>query len=70
MSLTVEQTRRIAAEVLERDHPALQVMRVKTEGGSGYAEAMVTVANCHAEPCRLSARTHCRPLQQDANGRV
>jgi hypothetical protein len=54
MSLTVEQTRRIAAEVLERDHPSLRVMGVKTEGGSGYAEVIVTVANCHAEPCRLS----------------
>ena len=54
MSLTVEETRRIAAEVLEADHPALRVVGVKTEGGSGYAEVIVVVANCHAEPCRLS----------------
>jgi hypothetical protein len=54
MSLTVEETRRIAAEVLEAEHPALRVVGVKTEGGSGYAEVIVVVANCHAEPCRLS----------------
>ena len=53
MSLSLQETRRIAAEVLEVDHPALRVMGV-TQGGSGYAEVMVTVANCHAEPCRLS----------------
>ena len=49
-----EETRRIAAEVLAADHPALRVVGVKTEGGSGYAEVIVIVANCHAEPCRLS----------------
>ena len=54
MSLTAEEMRRIAAEVLEVDHPALRVVGVKTEAGSGYAEVIVTVANCHAEPCRLS----------------
>jgi hypothetical protein len=54
MSLTVEETRRIAAEVLAADHPALRVVGVKTEAGSGYAEIMVLIENCHAEPCRLS----------------
>ena len=54
MSLTVEETRRIAAEVLEADHPTLHIVGVKTEGGSDYAEVIVVVANCHAEPCRLS----------------
>ena len=54
MPLTVEETHRIAAEVLAADHPALRVVGVKTEGGSGYAEVIVVVANCHAEPCRLS----------------
>ena len=54
MTLTVEETRRIAAEVLAADHPALRVVGVKTEGGSGYAEVIVIVAHCHAEPCRLS----------------
>jgi hypothetical protein len=52
--LTNEETRRIAAEVLASDHPALHVVGVKTEGGSNYAEVIVIVANCHAEPCRLS----------------
>ena len=54
MPLTVEETRRIAAEVLAADHPALHVVGVKTEGGAGYAEVIVTIANCHVEPCRLS----------------
>ena len=54
MSLTVEQTRQIATEVLAGSYPALHVVGVKTEGGSSYAEIIVTVANCHAEPCRLS----------------
>ena len=54
MPLSAEETRRIAVEVLAADHPALHVVGVKTEAGSGYAEVIVTVANCHAEPCRLS----------------
>jgi hypothetical protein len=54
MKLSVEETRRIAVEVLAADHPALHVVGVKTEAGSGYAEVLVTVANCHAEPCLLS----------------
>jgi hypothetical protein len=54
MPLTVEETRRIATEVLAADHPALRVVGVKTEGGSDYAEIMVMVQNCHIEPCRLS----------------
>ena len=54
MALTLEETRRIATEVLEVDHPKLRVVGVNTQGGSGYAEVIVTVANCHAEPCRLS----------------
>ena len=54
MPLSVKETRRIAAEVLAADHPALCVMGVKTEGGASYAEVIVVVANCHAEPCRLS----------------
>jgi hypothetical protein len=40
--------------VLAADHPALHVVGVKTEGGSNYAKVIVIVANCHAEPCRLS----------------
>ena len=54
MPLTIEETRRIADEVLAADHPALHVVGVKTEGGSNYAKVIVIVANCHAEPCRLS----------------
>ena len=54
MPLTTEETRRIAADVLASDYPRLQIMGVKTEAGSSYAEIIVTVANCHAEPCRLS----------------
>jgi hypothetical protein len=54
MPLTTEETRRIAAEVLASDYPKLHLVGVKTEGGSNYAEILVTIANCHAEPCRLS----------------
>ena len=63
MPLTVEETRRIAAEVLAADHPALRVVGVKTEGGSSYIEVIVVVANRHAEPCRLSIG-----VQRDESG--
>jgi hypothetical protein len=52
--LGLNETRRIAAEVLEADHPSLHLVGVATEGGSSYAEIIVTIANCHEEPCRLS----------------
>lgn len=58
MPLSVEETRRIAVEVLAADHPALQVVGVKTEAGSAYAEVLVTIANCHPEPCRLEIGIH------------
>jgi hypothetical protein len=54
MPLTAEETRRIAAEVLASEYPKLQLVGVKTEAGSSYAEIFVTIANCHEEPCRLS----------------
>ena len=54
MSLTTEETRRIATEVLASDYPKLHVVGVMTGAGSSYAEIIVTIANCHAEPCRLS----------------
>ena len=54
MPLTTEETRRIAAEVLASDYPKLHIVGVMTEAGSSYAEIIVTIANCHAEPCRLS----------------
>jgi hypothetical protein len=54
MSLTTEDTHRIAAEILASDYPKLKIVGIKTEGGSSYAEVIVTISNCHAEPCRLS----------------
>jgi hypothetical protein len=54
MSLTIEETRRIAGEVLASDFPKLQIVGVTTEPGSSYAEVLVTIANCHSGPCRLS----------------
>jgi hypothetical protein len=54
MHLSTEETRRIAVEVLASEYPKLHLVGVKTEGGSNYAEIIVTIANCHTEPCRLS----------------
>jgi hypothetical protein len=46
-------TRRVAS--LLREHGrALDVVGVaSSEGGSGRIELLITIAGCHAEPCRL-----------------
>ena len=55
MPLNLNDVRRIATEVVEATDPSLRVVGAATgEGGSNYTEIMVSVVNCHAEPCRLS----------------
>jgi hypothetical protein len=55
VSLNLNDARRIATEVVEATDPSLRVVgAASAEGGSNYTEIMLSVANCHAEPCRLS----------------
>ena len=55
MSLNLNDARRIATEVVEATDSSLRVVGAATaEGGSNYTEIMLSVANCHAEPCRVS----------------
>lgn len=54
MSLSLTDVQRIAAEVAQREEPALQVMAA-TRGGSdsSYTEVILTVHGCRAEPCQF-----------------
>jgi hypothetical protein len=53
--LNLNDVRRIATEVVEATDSSLRVVGAATaEGGSNYTEIMLSVTNCHAEPCRLS----------------
>jgi hypothetical protein len=53
--LNLNDARRIATEVVAATHSSLRVVGATAgEGGSNYTEIMLLVANCHAEPCRLS----------------
>lgn len=55
MPLNLNDARRIATEVVETTDSSLRVVGATTgEGGSNYTEIMLSVANCYAEPCRLS----------------
>ena len=55
MPLNLNDVRRIATEVVEATESSLRVVGAATsEGGSNYTEIMLSVENCHAEPCRLS----------------
>ena len=55
MPLDLHDARRIATEVVEATDSSLRVVGAATaEGGSNYTEIMISVANCHKEPCRLS----------------
>ena len=55
MPLNLNDVRRIAAEVVEATDSSLRVVgAASSEGGSNYTEIMISVVNCHAEPCRLS----------------
>jgi len=47
--------RRLATEVVEATDTSLKVVgAVTAEGGSNYTEIMLSIANCHDEPCRIS----------------
>jgi hypothetical protein len=53
--MNLNDARRIATEVVAATDSTLRVVSVATAGeGSNYTEIMLAVANCHAEPCRLS----------------
>ena len=52
--MNLNDARRIATEVVERTDPSLRVVGATAEGGANYTEIMLTIANCHAEPCRIS----------------
>ena len=55
MPLNLNDVRRIATEVVEATDSSLRVVGATTsDGGSNYTEIMVSIVNCHAEPCRLS----------------
>jgi len=54
MPLNLDDARRIATEVVAAADSSLRVVGAATEGGSNYTEIMISVVNCHAEPCRLS----------------
>ena len=55
MSLNLNDARRIATEVVEATDRSLRVVgAAPAEGGSNYTEIMLSVTNCHTEPCRLS----------------
>ena len=55
MPLDLINARRLATEVVEATDTSLRVVgAMPGEGGSNYTEIMVSIANCHAEPCRIS----------------
>lgn len=54
MSLTLLDARRIADDVLSKEHPRLELVGVTpSEGGSRYTEVIVRIRGCHAEPCHV-----------------
>jgi len=53
MPVDLQTARRIAAEVVAAEHPSLRVAGATISEGSNYSEIIVTVTNCHAEPCRI-----------------
>jgi hypothetical protein len=52
--MDLNDARRLAIEVVEGTDPSLRVVGATAEGGSNYTEIMLMIANCHAEPCRIS----------------
>ena len=55
MGLTLTDVRRIAADAAKQQDPRLEVVAATAsgEGESGYAEVILTVRGCRAEPCRV-----------------
>ena len=52
--LSLPDARQIVAELLAAEHPSLRVAGVKSEGGANYTEIVMMIAECHAEPCRIT----------------
>ena len=54
MAFPLNEVRRIATEIARQENPALEVISAtSSDGGSGYAEVMLIVRGCRAEPCRV-----------------
>ena len=54
MLLTLAEARQIAADVAAKQNPALEVVGATvSEGGSRYAEVLLSVRGCKKEPCRV-----------------
>ena len=53
MPLTLADVQRIATEVAARESQDLSVAVTRSEGESAYAELIVTLMGCAAEPCRI-----------------
>jgi hypothetical protein len=52
--LTVTDVTRIANEAAREQSPQLEVVAVTLGGEGNYAEVIVDIAGCRAEPCRFS----------------
>ena len=53
-ALTVTDVTRIATEAAREQSPTLKVVGVTVGGDGNYAEILVNIAGCRAEPCRFS----------------
>lgn len=53
-SLTVNDVTRIATQAAREQSASLQVVGVTIGGEGSYAEVIIDIAGCRAEPCRFS----------------
>ena len=53
-SLTVDDVKRIAADAAREQSSPLEVVGVTLGGDGSYAEVIIDIAGCRAEPCRFS----------------
>ena len=53
-TLTVTDVTRIATEAAREQSPRLEVVAVTLGGEGSYAEVIIDIAGCRAEPCRFS----------------
>lgn len=54
MQLTINDVTRIATEAADEVSRDLQVVGVNLSGGSSYAELLVSIRGCSAEPCQVA----------------
>jgi hypothetical protein len=53
--MDLKNARRIASDIVRADHPSLKVVGVAAaSSGAKYTEIVLSIANCHAEPCRIT----------------